>query len=199
MGELRTNKILGIGTFSTVTRVTIDNDQQQQQHQDEPTNESRGEVVVDRRRRFGLRRPTRYYACKSVKKSIVEMGENAVLVGCREDNIMYRREYVNAIAQIANEIHVLSSFDHPNIIKIRGSYCNEKSVVSSASLSRSVSSATSSQSQQHQLNTDKFDICLQLASALEYVHSRNVIYRDLKSSNVGFAADGTTLQLFDFG
>merc|ERR1740117_2763981 len=79
--ELRTHKILGIGTFSTVTRVTID--QQQQQHQDEPTNESRGEVVVDRRRRFGLRRPTRYYACKSVKKSIVEMGENAVLVGCR--------------------------------------------------------------------------------------------------------------------
>merc|ERR1712166_1577058 len=137
MGELRTNKILGIGTFSTVTRVTIDNDQQQQQHQDEPTNESRGEVVVDRRRRFGLRRPTRYYACKSVKKSIVEMGESAVLVGCREDNIMYRREYVNAIAQIANEIHVLSSFDHPNIIKIRGSYCNEKSVVSSASLSAS--------------------------------------------------------------
>ena len=251
--ELRTHKILGIGTFSTVTRVTIDNDQQQQQHQDEPTNESRGEVVVDRRRRFGLRRPTRYYACKSVKKSIVEMGENAVLVGCREDNIMYRREYVNAIAQIANEIHVLSSFDHPNIIKIRGSYCNERSVVS-ASASGSASSAsslgsflltdvlqetldqrierwkrnsdnlgnssnqsignnsnhsetstvfssstTSSQSHQHQMNTDKFDICLQLASALEYVHSRNVIYRDLKSSNVGFAADGTTLQLFDFG
>merc|ERR1740130_1992924 len=146
--EIRTHKILGIGTFSTVTRVTVDQQQQQQQHQDEPTNESRGEVVVDRRRRrrFGLRRPTRYYACKSVKKSIVEMGENAVLVGCREDNIMYRREYVNAIAQIANEIHVLSSFDHPNIIKIRGSYCNERSVVSSASLSRSVPSASSSAS-----------------------------------------------------
>jgi serine/threonine protein kinase len=263
--KIRTDKILGIGTFSTVTRVTIDNDQHQQQ--DEPTNEneSRGEVVPDRRRRrFGLRRPIRYYACKSVKKSIVEMGENAVLVGSNnngvnsniEDNIMYRREYVNAIAQIANEIHVLSSFDHPNIIKIRGSYCNERSVVS-ASASGSASSAsslgsflltdvlqetldqrierwkrnsntlgdsnssnqsignnsnhsetstvfsssssTSSQSHQHQLNTDKFDICLQLASALEYVHSRNVIYRDLKSSNVGFAADGRTLQLFDFG
>merc|ERR1712166_1608687 len=128
------------------TRVTIDNDndQQQQQHQDEPTNESRGEVVVDRRRRFGLRRPTRYYACKSVKKSIVEMGENAVLVGCREDNIMYRREYVNAIAQIANEIHVLSSFVHPNIIKIRGSYCNERSVVSASLLASGSSSSSAS-------------------------------------------------------
>jgi hypothetical protein len=272
---IRTHKILGIGAFSTVTRVTID--QRHHQQQNESTNES--DRVVDRRR--GLRRP-RYYACKSVKKSIAEMGENSVRSNNvdNEDSNMYLREYVNAFAQIANEVHVLSSFDHPNIIKIRGSNCcngiasssssslssslsssfgtflltdvlqetldqrierwkrnalgdssnvsvcsqsissnsthSEISTVSASASASSSSSSTStsrsSKSQRrnsriivnhhhhhhHQMNIDKFDICLQLISALEYVHSRNVIYRDLKSSNIGFAADGT-LQLFDFG
>ncbi|OEU08508.1 kinase-like protein, partial [Fragilariopsis cylindrus CCMP1102] len=37
-----------------------------------------------------------------------------------------------------------------------------------------------------------------LASALECVPSRNIIYRDLKPTNIGFTCD-RTLNLFDFG
>lgn len=46
-------------------------------------------------------------------------------------------------------------------------------------------------------NLEKLAICQQLADALEHVHSHNIVYRDLKPENVGFA--GSTLKLFDFG
>lgn len=37
-----------------------------------------------------------------------------------------------------------------------------------------------------------------IANAVAYLHDRNILYRDLKPGNCGFAADGT-LQIFDFG
>jgi serine/threonine protein kinase len=39
---------------------------------------------------------------------------------------------------------------------------------------------------------------LQVAKAMEYLHSNNVVLRDLKPDNVGFTSDGT-LKIFDFG
>ena len=42
------------------------------------------------------------------------------------------------------------------------------------------------------------DIALSIAKAIEYLHSKNIVYRDLKPANVGFDTQGV-VKLFDFG
>ena len=46
--------------------------------------------------------------------------------------------------------------------------------------------------------TRRLQVALDIATALEYLHSKRIIYRDLKIENIGFTMDGT-LKLFDFG
>jgi serine/threonine protein kinase len=49
-----------------------------------------------------------------------------------------------------------------------------------------------------QLFSDRIKVAVEIASAVEYLHSKRIIYRDLKPANIGFDADGT-LKIFDFG
>lgn len=45
---------------------------------------------------------------------------------------------------------------------------------------------------------ERFTVARDIASALEYLHGQDIVYRDLKPDNVGFNADGQ-LKMFDFG
>ena len=48
------------------------------------------------------------------------------------------------------------------------------------------------------ITEEQWDVCLRIAAALDYLHEKNIIFRDLKPENVGFDVRGD-LKLFDFG
>lgn len=52
--------------------------------------------------------------------------------------------------------------------------------------------------QKHDLFIERLQVAIQVAEAVEYLHSKRVIYRDLKPANIGFDDEGT-VKLFDFG
>lgn len=45
---------------------------------------------------------------------------------------------------------------------------------------------------------ERFTVAKDIASALEYLHGQDIVYRDLKPDNIGFNANGQ-LKMFDFG
>lgn len=49
-----------------------------------------------------------------------------------------------------------------------------------------------------QLFAERIDVAIRIADAVEYLHSKRIIYRDLKPANIGFDHDGC-LKIFDFG
>mmetsp|Transcript_25427 Transcript_25427/g.54695 ORF Transcript_25427/g.54695 Transcript_25427/m.54695 type:complete len:513 (+) Transcript_25427:43-1581(+) len=50
----------------------------------------------------------------------------------------------------------------------------------------------------HRIWMERFTVARDIASALEYLHAQDIVYRDLKPDNIGFNSDGQ-LKMFDFG
>ena len=212
--DLVVSGILGQGAFSEVHEVRVNHDAD----------------------------PNRRYAMKHLKAKLLRQGENFRL----------------AAAELAVEAHMLASFDHPNVMQIRGWAANgvasytdgrhdsffllldrldetldqrichwqnqpipshphqshnphSSNLVSDLLKRFSISTVAENsavaqenammQKQQKRimesLHLEKVGICVEIASALAYLHSQGVIFRDLKPNNIGFL--NGRVQLFDFG
>mmetsp|Transcript_24203 Transcript_24203/g.37953 ORF Transcript_24203/g.37953 Transcript_24203/m.37953 type:complete len:496 (-) Transcript_24203:135-1622(-) len=132
-------------------------------------------------------------------------------------------EYAQAASDLVMEAEFLSSLQHPNIIKLRGISFDgpegfqhgpkgffliidrlddtldrrlrkweraRKGILSNIKLK--------DPDGENRITEKQWDVCLRIAAALDYLHEKNIIFRDLKPANVGFDVRGD-VKLFDFG
>jgi len=135
-------------------------------------------------------------------------------------NTLVGDDIVDAAIDLGREGEFLSNLSHPNIIKIRGTVTepgNPKFALLLDRLHETVETRMERWRQDVKKNTGKFMGVVgknkqiikkiwherliagyDLANAVSYMHSRNILHRDLKLANVGFDIRGD-LKVFDLG
>ncbi|CAB9524427.1 SPS1-related proline-alanine-rich protein kinase [Seminavis robusta] len=125
------------------------------------------------------------------------------------------KQFFQAALHLEREATILGQVQHPNIVQLRAVALGGTTALQSGhyndyflvldrlqgTLDERIEywrSSGNDASCSRALYAQKIRYSLQIASALHYLHSHRLIYRDVKASNCGFLPDGT-LQLFDFG
>jgi serine/threonine protein kinase len=122
--------------------------------------------------------------------------------------------FYGAALDLVLEAKILNCLSHPNIINLHGVSCDDESLKTcyldgnQYCLYLDVFYVTVRERfdewrkhphlRKRDLQRRLETIALPISDAMEYLHSRHIIFRDLKPENMGFDSEGT-VKLFDFG
>ncbi|XP_023311409.1 serine/threonine-protein kinase Nek7 [Anoplophora glabripennis] len=101
-----------------------------------------------------------------------------------------------------NEVDILSTLNHPNIIRYIESFKDEDSlqIVMEYADGGNLAQLINLKKHKNDVFTEIgiLDIISQISAALSYMHSKRILHRDLKTANVFIGMNGT-IKLGDFG
>ena len=125
-------------------------------------------------------------------------------VKSREDNNIYCLKKINMrkTKDKENEINILSNLNHPNLIKFYYSYANEEGIyiiMEFCEYGDLYSLLQSVKKKKVYVNEDIiWDVAIQTLLGLEYLHSKQIIHRDIKLLNL-FMTKDKKIKIGDMG
>lgn len=120
--------------------------------------------------------------------------ERPIAVKMLSHQLVYRRNFAE---RFRNEARIIATLQHPHIVQVfdmeeaYATFFIVMEMLDGEDLSRVIRRAPMAAREVRR-------ILVQVASALDYAHSRGVIHRDLKPSNIRLLPDGS-VKLLDFG
>ena len=117
-------------------------------------------------------------------------------------NVLLNKDYVNAIKE---EVKILKSLDHPNIVKYFETYEDEDEndlhIVMEYIEGNNLFTVLTSDEKKKFTENEISEIMLCLLKAVLFLHYNNIIHRDIKPENIVFIENGNynALKLIDFG
>ena len=137
------------------------------------------------------------FALKQVNMDIIE-GENKRLLHVASTDLVHEAQLLRKI-QHTNIIELVGTSDEANdqgrfFVILEKLECTLESKVEKWDGIRGLKQITPKSAVKLRVNL----VAIPIASGLEYLHSKNIIYRDLKPGNIGFDELGN-IKIFDFG
>jgi len=107
------------------------------------------------------------------------------------------------LAQLREEIHIMCQLDHPNIVRLEEVYegISEIYLVMELCVGGDLFDRLDKQTDFHYTEAQCARLIKQMLSSVRYLHSKNIIHRDLKLENFLFSSTDpeSVLKMIDFG
>mmetsp|Transcript_13377 Transcript_13377/g.20854 ORF Transcript_13377/g.20854 Transcript_13377/m.20854 type:complete len:541 (+) Transcript_13377:125-1747(+) len=207
--EIKLGTLLGQGSFSQVFEIESFNLRKSpHERSDYPT------IKEEKTHRLAL-----------ADRSSSSSQEKFVVKFLRPECLFDPVKFSHAASGLVCETQLLSSFNHPNIVNIRG-LCVANTATEAYETAKhdgyffimeQLQETLSDQirlwkkrnkrpswlkkvelQRERQFFLDRLAIARNIASALDYIHQHRVVFRDLKPDNIGFDSKGD-VKIFDFG
>lgn len=139
----------------------------------------------------------RYTRVKEIGRSY-----NSTVFEIYEKKIFALKELIRVnhqnMQQFLNEYEILNSLKHPNILKTYGIFLNGEGNPPSIILEHCADNMFDA-IKDKKITKEKITFSIyQIAEGMKYIHSKNIIHKDLKPSNILICEDGT-IKISDFG